>query len=130
MREFSPDRQRAPRYGDRRYNLANNSTRSPSFRQYGVGRPSGVYENKLGGYRTMPNSYRSPERTYTGDLGHRFPQPKRIRFSEYLQQQNSNSSRGQNGSLSPQQSFVSEKKAVRGDNLNTGTKVHAPQNQN
>ena len=78
----------------------------------------------------MPNSYKSPERTFTGDLGRRFPQPKRIRFSEYLQQQNSNSSRGQNGSLSPQQSFVSGKKAVRGDNLNTGTKVHAPQNQN
>ena len=77
VREISPDRQRA-RYGDRRYNLANNSSRSPSFRQYGVGRQSGGYENQTRGYRTMPNNYRSPESTMEGDMGRRFPQPKRF----------------------------------------------------
>ena len=118
------------RYGDRRYTMANNSMRSPSFRQYGIGRSPGIYENQPREYRTMPNNYRATEEIIAEDMGRRFPQPKRIRFSDFLQRQNSNSSGGQSGSTSPQRHFSMERKGSRIFNQSTNPDNHINQNMN
>ena len=101
VKEMNPD-QFERGFEGRRYGGGYPSQRSPPTRSFGFGRQPENYDNSSRTYGTMPKDFRSQAGNNSRDTPRRFPQPKRLRFSEYLRRQNSSGSEGSSGALTPQ----------------------------
>ena len=129
VRELSPDQQRS-RYEDGRYRGTGTPQRPPPYRSYGLGRQPEAYQNPGRSYGTMPDNFRASERRGPGEMARRFPQTKRLRFSDFLQRQASDNSGGSSGAPSPQRNFLPERKVGRGSEqrINGGNQATFSQN--
>ena len=89
VKETSPDQYRRE-YGENRYGRNHPPQNLTPPRHYSFSPQPGGYENARRGYGTMPKNFRSPISNNGRDESRRYPQPKRLRFSEFLKQQRSN----------------------------------------